>query len=795
MTTKYLIIKAIKLNLMKTGFVQMIFFAFMFSWSTLPGQNNALDFDGNGDYIRLSPIPLPLWPNNTDFTAEAWITAIPDPQLCTALGNFRRLFAFGTSSRFEVGSCGNGLAIYTTATLTPTVYIPAPSMFDGNWHCISVVRQGAVVTIYLDGIQVYTVNTLQALNTTSFTVGHWGGGATPGQDWWGRVDDVRLWNTALPPAQLTTCKHCGPTGLESNLVLYWPLDEGVPNGNNVSITQVNDASNNLGTLGTLFGFLRNGPLSNFVTSGAALVYPKYNNLSLTIEHPVTHTSLTEICSGDPVFVCLRDALGNVIPPGSPVSPVITWECSVNGGTPMPYTGFSSSQFCFSVPSLTASNCGAPSPGFENKVFQATLTVTDPNTGKLCTYKSSPYSLKICCPVPQPTVVLSVQPPTALNGTLCEGDTVVIDVSLSGLPAWFPATSGSVVTVDWFLNSVPIPLAAGLTQFSYPVTVGTQDLCFKVEIKNCACPPVTAQACIPVDPKPKCGTIIGCDPNLTLVGTSPILSYEICPGKDAKVCIDQPFTDCIPHWEFSFNNVTWVSLGNTNAVQNTNTLPCDDVGSPYQWPLGQQCIYYRIVCYPLSHPQPSGCDPCYSNVIKVCLKPTPITPIVNITGNNPICKTSSSLLSVNNPQAVTYTWYCNGVVVQSGLLTTYPATQQGWYWVEANNGCEIVESNHIFLTVCEVEAAITCPLYPNPCAKIGEEIHLSGCFSKSTCPGTLTYSWTASSGLPGVTSTATNLCDFYHIPDPIGTTYTLTVTWTNGTIVCTDTVSFFVKPCQ
>lgn len=787
---------------MKTHLVQVILFAFMFSWSTLPGQNKALLFDGNDDYIRLSPIPPSLWTSNTDFTVEAWITAIPDPQPCGI--NFRRLFAFGGTSRFEVGSCGNGLAIYTTATSTSTIYIPSPSMFDGNWHCISVVRKGAVATIYLDGTQVYTVNTLlTALNTTSFTVGHWGGGPTGTQDWLGHVDEVRLWNTDLPTAQLTTCKHCGLTGSESNLVLYWQLDEGVAGGNNSStgpnpITTVEDGSgnNNDGTLSTPpTGFTLNGPGSNFVSSGAALLYPKYNNLSLSIEHPVTHTSLTEICSGDPVFVCLRDPLGNVIPPGSPFSPVIAWECSVNGGLFMPYTGFSSSQFCFNVPSLTASNCAVPSSGFEDKVFRATLTVTDPNTNKVCTYTSKPYNLKICCPVPTPTVVLNVQPPTALNGTLCEGDAVVIDVSLTGLAGWFPATSGSVVTVDWCLNGVPILLPAGTTQFSYPVTVGTQDLCFEVKIKNCACPLVTAQACIPVDPKPKCGTIIGCDPNLTLLGTSPILSYEICPGKDAKVCIDQPFTDCIPHWEFSFDNAIWKPLGSSNPVQNTNTLPCDDIGSPYQWPVGQQCIYYRIACYPLNHPQASGCDPCYSNVIQICLKPTPITPIVSITGNNPICKSGASLLSVTNPQTVTYTWYCNGVVVQTGPLSTYPATQQAWYWVEANNGCEIVESNHVFLTVCEMEALITCPLYPNPCAKLGEEIHLSGCDSKSTCPGTLTYSWTASSGLPGITSTATNLCDFYHIPDPNGTTYTLTVTWTNGTIVCTDTVSFFIKPCQ
>ncbi len=526
--------------------------------------------------------------------------------------------------------------------------------------------------------------------------------------------------------------------------------------------------------------------------------PNYGSLNLAIQHPISHANLTDICSGDPILVCLTDAAGNVPPAGSPVAPVITWECSTNAGpfTPVPYTNFSATQFCFNVPVnvVTASNCGSPSPGYEDKVFRATLTVTDPMTGKVCTYYSSTYPLRICCPVPKPTVVLSVQPPSALNGTLCEGDVVTINVSLTGLPAWFPPGAGSVVTVDWCLNNVPIPLPPGTTQFSYPVTVGKNDLCFSVKIKNCGCPLVTAETCIPVDPAPQCGTIIGCHPNLTLVASTPMLCYEICPGKEATVCIDQPFTNCTPHWEFSFDNATWKPLGQSNPMQNTNILPCDEAGSPYEWPVGQQCIYYRISCYPLNHPMPSGCEPCTSNTIKVCLKPSPNTPSVAINGPNPICKGSTSIINVQSPQTgIIYTWYCNGLVVGSG--TSYPATQEAWYWVTADNGCEIKESNHVFLKVCMVTAGMSCPLWPNACAKFGEEIHLSGCSSKCTCPGPLTYSWTYSSGTLGTTSQATNLCDLYAFPDMTGTTYTLTVTWTDGTITCTDQASITIVPCK
>lgn len=789
---------------MKTILSQLLFFALLFSCRSLSGQNNALEFDGDGDYITLTPINGLPAVQVTDFTVELWFisraTGIT-PINCSS--GFRRLFALGVTSNttlFEVGECNGLLSVFWYTSPAANLVQTTTSIRDNQWHCLSVVRSANQLDVYLDGNVVLTDLTVSGTHNISiFSVGHGlAAPVTPGEDWLGGIDEVKLWNVALPASQLTACNPCVLTGSEPGLIAYWKFDEGTAGMNNTSplITQVSDASalgNNPGTLHPFAstpdpGFALTGTVSNFVSSGAPLVYPDYSNLTLEIEHPVSHNNLTEICSGDPVYVCLRDALGNVLPPGAPFSPVITWECSTNGGQFTQVPGFSPTQFCFNVlPSVLTASCAPASKGFDDKVFRAVLVVTDPVSGNMCTYTSSTYPLRICCPVSTPTVVLNVQPPAALNGTLCEGDVVVIDVSLTNLPGWFPPAAGSVVTIDWCLNGVAIPLPPGTTQFSYPITVGKVDLCFEVKIKNCACPLVTAQTCLQVDPLPQCGTIIGCHPNLTLVASSPMLCYEICPFRDATICIDLPFTDCIPHWEFSFNNVNWDPLGTSNNTQNTNTLPCDDIGSPYAWPTGQQCIYYRIACHPESWPAPSGCEPCYSNTIKVCLKPTP-TPIVAINGPDHICKGSSATLTVTNPQAVNYTWYCNGLVVGTG--TSYSAMQQAWYWVVADNGCEMVESNHVFLTVCMVMATVTCPLDPNPCAKLNDPIFLSACASKSTCGGPLTYAWTLSPALPP--PTITNGCDLEHLPPLTGTTYTVVVTDPFG---CTGSASITVIPCQ
>ncbi|MEK7256571.1 MAG: hypothetical protein AAB316_17580, partial [Bacteroidota bacterium] len=522
-----------------------------------------------------------------------------------------------------------------------------------------------------------------------------------------------------PTSELVApCRHCVRTGSESGLVAYWRLDDGVAGQSNVGMTTVADCTpfNNDGVLhpnsGADPGHDLTDPNGNFIPGVPIpqLIYPEYTKLILEIQDATpTHAVVTEICSGAPIRVCLKDAAGNPPPLGSPFLPAITWEYSPTGAAgsfvPVPASfNFSSTQFCFNVVagSVTAANCGSPSPGFEDKFFQAKMVVTDPVSGNSCTYFSSVAPLKICCPVtPPPVVTLSnVQTqngPLPLNGTLCVGDQVTLDVSLTGLPAWFPPTSGNVVTINWDFDDgsgFPISLALppGTTQFPWSFTVGgngLNDVCFTANIQNCGCPLVTVQVCIPVDPVPVCGTIDKCPSNtsLTLVTSgcpSGMTCYEICPGDDAELCFIQPFSNCNPSWEFSFDNVNWTQLGNSNPTQNTNTLPCDDVGSPYEWLAGQQCIYYRVLCYPLSLPMPTTCVPCTSNVIRICLKLPPPTPVI-VANPNPVCQNGGAtpIISVTNfqnfPPGTIYTWFCNGAIFQVGSLSLITPSMGGYYW--------------------------------------------------------------------------------------------------------------------
>ncbi|MFN0034269.1 MAG: hypothetical protein ACKVUS_04325, partial [Saprospiraceae bacterium] len=350
------------------------------------------------------------------------------------------------------------------------------------------------------------------------------------------------------------------------------------------------------------------------------------------------------------------------------------------------------------------------------------------------------------------------------------------------------------------GGTPIPLSGPLytdqVTINYPVgllTVTPGSICFQAKISNCACPSVTVQKCVTIDPKPVCGTITGCPTPATLMPDpdgNPD-HYLICPGDDAAIMIATPFLNCIPIWQYMFPSVgTWNDLGTSNSKQNTNVLPhLKPASSPYLWPVGETCILYRIKCVPPNNP--SGCPPCYSNEVQICLKQPPPPPVITAVPSS-ICKGGNSFLSVQNPDPnCTYEWYGNGLLVGFGdFLNTSntPITGSACYWVTCNDGCFTVASNKVCVKVCEPVAVICCPVPICPC--VGDPITLSGqegaCSFGNCGPLTYFWSWTDING-PQTATTAT----ITSIPFATGTTYTLTVT---DSIGCTDTTMATVVPC-
>lgn len=745
--------------------------------------NLCLDFDGTNDFIQRALNPII---GNANFTAECWFKTTIGPPCSGSSGQLLQLHNNQLiGPNVELKECDGDLFIsWRDGTFHGPFQISTPPVNDNQWRHLAIVRQGSNLLVYINCDPVFQANAIgQSIGSMNLTRIDLGRNAffSP-SNFRGQLDEIRLWNIARTETEICGAMHCTLSGMGlTGLLAYWNFNtEGaIPGGNNGSsgqnITLINDLSiyNNDATLAN---FTLNGPTSNFVCA----TLPSKFNLRIT-DLPTRTINKTEICSGEPVHFCVRE---RTVPVTVTAGTSLIWEYW-DGLAWSPVTIPAFTGFCFPVPPGTLL-CSGGTLGYDEITYRA--VITENTMGQVCQYFPTEKKLLICCPLSGGTVNLTVDPLSALNGTLCEGDVVNINVALSGVSG---LGTGSVIT--WKINGSYDADYDNLSSFTKSFNpVGPSDLCFEATIKNCGCAPYTVSACVPVDPKPICGFITAY-PSGTLipksVGPMQHEYYAICPGDAGALQMVVPagFDNGNAVWQFQFPGGSWTDLGSSNPLQNTNVLPClDPLGSPYLWPVGETCVNYRIENRPES--MPSGCDPCYSNEVTVCLLTAPVADFIS--GDHQICKGESSVLTMGSPvTGLTYTWLHNGAVVGSG--TTFTATEAGNYWVEISNGCQVTLTPWFKLEVCELIAAISCPLDPNECACEGEPITISGCvpdYSKDSCIGDHDYAWTIDND-PTVIETG---CNLTHTPSASGTTYHLTVT--NTITGCSDTAQLVIKPC-
>lgn len=156
---------------------------------------SAIELDGTGDYLSLPYSPD--WDFGTgDFTVEAFIY----PTISN--GNpFQGIVVWGTAG--ETG--GWTFAINSTGKLGCWVAVPGVSDWRdigwtysvslNTWHHAAVVRNGAVFTVYLDGVadtNTYTnAGAIAETTSASLLVGAWQSGS-PTSYFNGYLDDVRV---------------------------------------------------------------------------------------------------------------------------------------------------------------------------------------------------------------------------------------------------------------------------------------------------------------------------------------------------------------------------------------------------------------------------------------------------------------------------------------------------------------------------------------------------------------------------------------------------------------------------
>ncbi len=189
--------------------------------SHLIAQNNSLLFDGVDDKVVVLGNSSIF--NSDSLTIEAWINASQwksQQWQGTIVGKDQ-----GNQSGFVLRCGNNGRLSFTVGTGTswPEV-VSTPIMQTNVWHHVAAVLSNDSMFIYIDGnLEGINPNGAIAHSTVNLHIGESSGFA--GRVFDGRIDEVRIWNTARTQSEIQANDTVGLPNNTPGLVGYYKFNQ------------------------------------------------------------------------------------------------------------------------------------------------------------------------------------------------------------------------------------------------------------------------------------------------------------------------------------------------------------------------------------------------------------------------------------------------------------------------------------------------------------------------------------------------------------------------------------------
>ena len=194
---------------------------FLFNVLSLPAVQNCLDFDGSQSEVTVDN-DTGLNPGSNGLTVEAWIKTSAEsgnnwPGIINKLDhpyNGYQLFItkseYSNKIAFEVWIDGNWYGIW------------GQTINDGKWHHVAGKRSGNRVFLYTDGVQ--SGGWVQA-GANGYLSSYADLTIATDTDFIGDIDEVRVWNRALPTPEIQDNMFKEPGGTEPNLQAYYQFNQ------------------------------------------------------------------------------------------------------------------------------------------------------------------------------------------------------------------------------------------------------------------------------------------------------------------------------------------------------------------------------------------------------------------------------------------------------------------------------------------------------------------------------------------------------------------------------------------
>ena len=264
---------------MKKSFTNFFTFFLALASIGLQAQSNQyLHFDRVDDYVEI-PEASQYIANSDEITMAGWFYT---DELAYGQGILGiRGGGTGTGEMYLI-QLDNGIIecrLITTAGFHEYV-APAFSIVPQTWQHIAWVYDGGTVSLYMDGVlkgSAAATGTITATNKP-YTIGK---SLLGGFNFvfGGRADEVTLWSKALTQTEIQDMMDNELMGDEAGLELYYKMNQGVPGGDNTSISTLTDEVGHQD--GNLLNFGLMGDVSNFGgdldVSFQAITFPQIPN--------------------------------------------------------------------------------------------------------------------------------------------------------------------------------------------------------------------------------------------------------------------------------------------------------------------------------------------------------------------------------------------------------------------------------------------------------------------------------------------------------------------------------------
>lgn len=402
------------------------------------GAGNAISTNGSSTYASVAHSAT--LNASTALSIEAWI-------MPTSFGNNLWENVIVSKDDWSAGESGYSLRCGGNGILSFNLGItgnwqeaisPQSTLILNEWQHVAGTYDGSVIRVYHNGIEVGSTNSTGTINGSTFDLAIGRITYTAGGGRWfsGEIDEVRLWNSALPQASLRDymCQSVNSSHPNySSLMAYYSFD-------NATATNFSDLGP-FGHDGLLYGAI---PTTSDAALGNASShnYSSPNNTSLTA--PSNESLSASNVSGNPDGIHLYRVDGPPNPLNLPtgfsgIDTMKYWGVFFAGGSnpsaDLSY-GYGSGTYF-----NTNNECNAKvasRPAFSQTNWNSVLTQNDPANDQFAFSTARGefvfgLSSGIYAPIANS------------NSEICQGDSSNLSI---------PAASG--VGYQWFLNGSPLP---------------------------------------------------------------------------------------------------------------------------------------------------------------------------------------------------------------------------------------------------------------------------------------------------------------------------------------------------